>query len=206
MDTFSSYRLVSGQGTAMNMIRTIPTLLLAACIAGCSTVHIDWDTANALNTIEGYEEFLQKHPDSEFTEEALQRVEPMRYQKAMDEGTTKGLTLYLLRYPNGRYASVVRSRIKDLRCQDPALRKKDYPSWLRIGSASDRLHRSSWYLDRSYVGKDPANIGRGFRASYDDPAFPLDLAWDKDHLVYFGGRGVIVGPDGTAVLVGYDCR
>jgi len=33
----------------------------------------------------------------------------------------------------------------------------------------------------------------------------MDLAWEPGHLVYFSGRGVIVGPDGTAVLVGYNC-
>jgi hypothetical protein len=26
------------------------------------------------------------------------------------------------------------------------------------------------------------------------------------YLVYYGGRGIIVGTDGTNVLVGYDCK
>lgn len=184
----------------------IAAAVLAALLHGCSTVRLDWDTANAINTVEAYEEFLLKHPDSEFTAEAMKRVEPMRYQRALDEGSVKGLAQYLVHYPNGRYAAAIRARIKELRCSDPDLRKKNYPSWLAVRQTTDPLHRSSWYLDRSYVGRDPQNIGRGFKATCDDPEYPLDLAWDKDILAYFGGKGVIVGPDGVPVLVGYDCR
>ncbi|HOJ14921.1 MAG TPA: hypothetical protein PLS81_02770 [Deltaproteobacteria bacterium] len=189
--------------------RLLPALaaaLFAVLATGCSTVNIDWDMANSINTIEAYEEFLAKHPDSVYTDEALRRVEPMRFKKAMEDGSPRALTAYLVRYPDGRHVAAVRARLKELRCADTGLKKKDYPSWLRVAPAKDELHKSSWYLDKSYFGINPASIGRGFRASCDDPQAPLDLAWDKDRLVYFGGKGVIVGPDGTAVLVGYDCR
>jgi hypothetical protein len=187
--------------------------LLAALIAGlvsiafgCTTVNIDWEMANSIDTVDAYEEFLQKHPDSPYTEEAMKRVEPMRLKRAFEDGTTRALTAYLVRYPDSTHVHAVRARLKELRCSDTSLKKKAYPSWLRVAPPDDPLHRSSWYLDRSYLGIQPGSIGRGFKATCDDPLFPFDLAWDKDRLVYFGGRGVIVGPDGTPVLLGYDCR
>ncbi|MCU0577594.1 MAG: hypothetical protein MUD15_12355 [Desulfobacterota bacterium] len=175
-------------------------------IAGCSTVHIDWDMATAINTMESYDEFLKKHPDTEFTQQALAKVEPMRFQKAVEEGSAKGFSAYLARYPQGSYAREIRSRLKTLRCSDKTLLRNDPPPWMKKGNTSDPLHRTSWYLDKSYMGVAPSEIGRGYKATCDDPDYPMDLAWEPGHLVYFGGRGVIVGPDGTPVLVGYDCR
>lgn len=181
-------------------------LVIVSGILGCSTVHIDWDMATSINTIEAYDEFLRKHPDSEFTEQALEKVEPMRFQKALEEGTVRGLSVYLARYERGRYEKQARSRLRSLRCADQSLMRDGMPAWLVKGDPSDPIHRTSWYLDRSYIGVQPSDIGRGYKAACDDPDYPLDLAWESGHLVYFGGRGVIVGPDGTAVLVGYDCR
>ncbi|HPR54541.1 MAG TPA: hypothetical protein PLV84_05375 [Deltaproteobacteria bacterium] len=175
-------------------------------ISGCSTVHIDWDMATSINTIEAYDEFLRKHPDSEFTAQALKKVEPMRYQKALDLGTSTGFSTYLLKYPKGVYAKKVRSKLRSIRCADPDLAREEVPSWLKMGDAADPLHRTSWYLDKSYIGVAPSDIGRGYKAACDDPDYPLDLAWEPGVIVYFSGRGVIVGPDGTTVLVGYECK
>jgi hypothetical protein len=35
--------------------------------------------------------------------------------------------------------------------------------------------------------------------------YPLELEWGAGHLIYYSGKGVIVGPDGISVLVGYSC-
>jgi len=193
------------EGVVMKTICLSMLFVLSLGLSGCSTVHIDWDMATGINTIEAYDEFLMKHPDSEFTEQALAKVEPMRFQKALEEGTVRGFSVYLARYDNGVYEKEARAKLKTLRCSDPKLLKKDLPSWLKKGDPSDPLHRTSWYLDRSYIGVPPSDIGRGYKATCDDPDYPMDLAWEPGHLVYFSGRGVIVGPDGTAVLVGYNC-
>lgn len=190
-------------------MKTIYILIISVfvlCVSGCSTVHIDWDMATGINTIEAYDEFLKKHPDSEFTQQALAKVEPMRFQKALEDGSVRGFSVYLARYEHGVYEREARSKLKSLRCSDPSLLKQDMPDWLKKGDPSDPIHRTSWYLDKSYVGIQPSDIGRGYKATCDDPDYPLDLAWEPGHLVYFSGRGVIIGPDGRAVLVGYDCR
>ncbi len=175
-------------------------------LAGCSTVNMDWEKALSINTLEAYDEFLRKYPDSEYTQQALQKVEPMRFQKAKEDGTTRGYSLYLMRYPDGSSARKARAQLKALRCADRTLVKEGSPAWLRRGDDSHPLRRTSFYLDNSYIGVEPSDIGRGYKACCDDPDFPLDLMWEQDHLVYFGGKGVIVGPDGTQMLMGYDCR
>lgn len=181
-------------------------IVLALAVSGCSTVQIDWDMATAINTIESYDEFLRKHPESEYARQAIEKVEPMRFQRVLEEGTVRSFTLYLVKYPRGGHAREVRARLKETRCGDQVLARTDFPAWVHRGTPSDALHRTSWYLDRSYFGIPPSDIGRGYKATCDDPDYPMDLAWGPGHLIYYGGRGVIVGPDGTAVLVGYDCR
>ena len=44
-------------------------------LVGCATPKKDWEKAQRLNTIEAYEEFLQKHPDSEFAYKAKRKIE-----------------------------------------------------------------------------------------------------------------------------------
>ena len=55
-------------------VKTFLILLFALLLTGCATTKGDWEKANRLNTAEAYEEFLRKHPESEFTEEAKKRI------------------------------------------------------------------------------------------------------------------------------------
>jgi hypothetical protein len=181
----------------------IPALVLG--LAGCSTTRIDWEMATSINTSQAYQDFLKKHPDSEFSEQAQAKLEPLVYQKTVDENTAKGFSSYLVKCAQGAHVNDVRERLKNVRCQDPDI-TKEFPSWLKKGQLSAPERRASWLLDKSFIGVSPSNIGRGFKATGDDPLYPLELGWGAGHLIYYEGRGVIVGPDGTKVLVGYDCK
>jgi hypothetical protein len=67
--------------------------------------------ARGVNTIKAYQEFLKKHPDSEFSEEAKAKLEPLAYQKAVDTDTLQGYAAYLIQYPQGAHKDESRARI-----------------------------------------------------------------------------------------------
>jgi hypothetical protein len=174
-------------------------------LIGCSTTKIDWEIANRVNTAKAYQEFLHKHPDSEFSKQAQAQLEPLIYQKAVDDNTAKGYSAYLMKLPQGTHVKEVKMKLQEVRCQDPEI-IKEFPAWLRKGKAHEPERHSSWLLDKSFVGVPPSEIGRGYKATADDPDYLLELGWGAGHLIYYEGKGVIAGPDGTQVLVGYGCK
>lgn len=189
----------------MAMPRWILVLLLVFGLMGCCTTKIDWEMARGINTFESYQEFLKKHPDTEFSEEAHAKLEPLAYQKAIDTDTAAGYSAYLMKYPQGGHSDEVRDTLNEIRCQDPGL-VKNFPSWLKKGKRSDPEVRPRWFLGESYIGAHPSSIGKGYKAAGDDPSFPIEIELGPGYLVYYGGRGIIVGADGTNVLVGYGCK
>ena len=172
---------------------------------GCTTTNVDWEEAHNINTSKSYQIFLQKHPDSEYSEQARVKLESLFYENAKEAGSISGYSSYLVKSPKGSHAGIVRARIKEIRCQDPTL-MKTFPAWLKKGMPNDPQRSASWYLADSYIGITPGDIGRGYKATGDDPDLPLELEWGAGYLIYFGGKGVIIGPDGKGVLLGYDCK
>jgi hypothetical protein len=189
----------------MSYLRWLLMPALISLLFGCSTTKMDWEMARRINTTKAYQEFLAKHPDSEYTQQAQLKLEPMIYQQALDEGTAAIYSSYLMKLPQGEHVKEIRQKLREVRCQDPNITKL-FPEWLKQGKPNDPERRASWLLDNSFIGVTPSNIGRGFKASGDDPEYPLELGWGAGHLIYYSGHGIIVGPDGTRVAVGYTCR
>ncbi len=119
--------------------------------------------------------------------------------------------MFLKKFRYKAHAEEARTRLRTLRCRDGALTRQ-FPPWLKDGRThrikeSSELIRSYIYSNK-YVGIDPAPVAGGYKVAVDDPATPIKLlrVSDADYAVYLGGKGVIVGADGTAVLVGYECE
>ncbi len=185
-------------------LKWILCIALVVAFAGCSTTNIDWEEACTIDTAKAYQAYLQKHPDSPYAEQAQIKLEKYYYENARDAGTVMGYSSYLVKRPHGTHTREIRSKIKEMRCQDKSL-VKAFPSWLKKRQYSDPKRRGSWFLDHTYIGISPSDIGRGYKAAGDDPDYPLELEWGAGHLIYYSGKGVIVGPDGISVLVGYSC-
>ena len=65
-------------------------LLAVVTATGCASPASDWAAAGATNSIAAYETFVKKHPESEFTAEAQQRLQGLRWQRAQTLGTIDG--------------------------------------------------------------------------------------------------------------------
>jgi len=81
---------------------------------GCATTKSDWEKAQRLNTIEAYQEFLRKYPNSEFTSDAKKKMEILEWEKAKQDDTIKAYQEFLRKYPNSEFTSDAKKKIEIL--------------------------------------------------------------------------------------------
>ncbi|HZO23997.1 MAG TPA: SPOR domain-containing protein [Steroidobacteraceae bacterium] len=91
-------------------------VVLALLIAGCSREQQDWRAAEAADTIEAYDQFVQRHPESELVTEARTRVaqlgEERDWREAGAVDTADAYRQFLTQHPNGKWAQEARVRIE----------------------------------------------------------------------------------------------
>jgi cell division septation protein DedD len=88
-----------------------------AVLGACSREQQDWRSAEAADTVEGYGQFLQRHPDSELATEARTRVaqlsEDLEWQRAGSADNPDAYKQFLAQHPNGKWAQEARIRIEN---------------------------------------------------------------------------------------------
>jgi hypothetical protein len=107
----------------MSMMLTFRAVSLAALmvsvalLGACSREQQDWRSAEASDTVQGYGEFLQRHPESELATEARTRVaqlsEDREWQGAGTTDTADAYKQFLAQHPNGKWAQEARIRIEN---------------------------------------------------------------------------------------------
>jgi cell division septation protein DedD len=92
-------------------------LVSVAALGACSREQQDWRSAEASDTVEGYGEFLQRHPESELATEARTRVaqlsEDREWQQAGSADTADAYKQFLAQHPNGKWAQEARIRMEN---------------------------------------------------------------------------------------------
>ena len=90
---------------------------LLLLVAGCSREQQDWRSAEAADTIEGYGQFIQRHPESELATQARTRVaqlgEDRDWQHAGSADTVDAYRDFIAQHPNGKWAEEARIRIQN---------------------------------------------------------------------------------------------
>ncbi|HEY6484130.1 MAG TPA: SPOR domain-containing protein [Steroidobacteraceae bacterium] len=85
-------------------------------VAGCSREQQDWRSAEAADTVEGYGQFIERHPDSELASQARLRVtqlaEERDWQRASSIDTTEGYRQFMVQHPTAKMAQEARVRIE----------------------------------------------------------------------------------------------
>jgi hypothetical protein len=92
-------------------------IVSVALLSACSREQQDWRSAEASDTVEGYGEFLHRHPDSELATEARTRVaqlaEDREWQGAGAADTADAYRQFLAQHPNGKWAQEARIRVEN---------------------------------------------------------------------------------------------
>jgi len=86
-------------------------------MAACSREQQDWRSAEATDSVEGYGQFLNRHPDSELATQARTRVvqlaEERDWKQASTTDTADAYRDFLGQHPNGKWAQEARIRIQN---------------------------------------------------------------------------------------------
>ena len=98
---------------------TATSLIVTALLAGCDTREKDWEAAQQADSIAAYEEFLEQHPDGEYTDAARERIGGIREQNAWDSArdadSVEAYQAFLDEYPDSEHAAQADGRIDDLK-------------------------------------------------------------------------------------------
>ena len=91
-------------------MRKLPFLLLCVItilISSCSNPEKDFQSAKEKNTIAAFQEFINKHPKSEFTATAKENVHFLAFEEAKQSGSMQKWQEYLKSYPQSTYCDSV---------------------------------------------------------------------------------------------------
>jgi hypothetical protein len=101
------------------------TLVVVVLLGGCSREKIDWKSAEAADTVEGYDRFVQRHPDSELATQARARVEQLNedrdWKRASTTDTVDAYRQFLAQHESGKWAGEARIRIENFALDGTAL-------------------------------------------------------------------------------------
>jgi cell division septation protein DedD len=86
-------------------------------LSGCSREKIDWKSAEAADTVAGYDHFIERHPDSALVTQARARVaqlnEDRDWKRATAADTADAYRQFLTQHENGKWAEEARIRIEN---------------------------------------------------------------------------------------------
>ena len=98
-------------------VKMLLIIFLTVIIAGCTSMLSRYDNVKEIDTIEAYEEFIQKYPDSEFTIEASKRIEELEFDKAKSKNTIETYNKFIEKYPDSKFV---------LEAKDNVIAMKDF--------------------------------------------------------------------------------
>lgn len=147
-------------------------LVCAMTLAGCSRVADDWRAAQTADSTEAFQEFMQQHPDSEYTVQAQERIKQLAeerdWQQASTLDTRDAYEQFVAQHADGKWAQEARVRIENFQlaagtavveplvapAAQPAVRSGYYA---QLGAFSTRANaETEWQRLRQ---KFPAQLG-----------------------------------------------
>ena len=95
------------------ILQGIKMFVICLVVVGCWQNQREWEKASKRNTVDSYREFIQKHPRSEFSQQALTELEKLSrfddWNQAQKESTIFAYEDFLTKHPNAEFAMQARS-------------------------------------------------------------------------------------------------
>ena len=103
-----------------------------------------------------FQEFLQAYPDGALRQDALQRVDDLKWDAARQAGTAVALNQYLREYPGGRNSAQARTLLEQVQAPPPALQPEQPPEAppAAIANEEDAIRQTLRQLTQAYQQKD----------------------------------------------------
>ena len=132
-------------------------LFTMTVLSGCANVQRDWEYASRKDSIKAYEAFIKDHPESEYNNQAQEKIQKILFEGAESEYHRKKNTISLEKFikffPSSKYSEKARNIIIEEAEYSKAKKEdskplfeaylKDYPS----GEYSDEARKSIRKID-----------------------------------------------------------
>jgi cell division septation protein DedD len=97
--------------------RTFAIVIGVALLVACSRERQDWQSAQMADTVEAYDDFVAKHPDSASATQARERLQQLAeerdWQLAATTDTLAAYQMFATQYPGSRWTAEARIRIEN---------------------------------------------------------------------------------------------
>ncbi len=136
---------------------TIIMFVLLLTLA-CSTVQKDYENARQVDTITAYQDFLGKHPQSEYTNSAMTRIEEKNFEMAESENTVAAYQRFLdasdselfKNYANQRILKIYTDAFESAKASDTVEAYEqyvnDYPQSMFLKDSLNRIDALMWNM------------------------------------------------------------
>jgi len=94
------------------MITVIGFMIL---FSACATMKGNFEKARRTDNIRAYQEFLAKHPESEFSQQVKLRIEELEWGKAKKKNSIEAYEKYISKYPEGEFTAQARDKVNKLK-------------------------------------------------------------------------------------------
>jgi len=102
---------------AATLMGVLALATLVGSLAGCSREKIDWQSAESADTVEGYDHFIERHPEGELAAQARARVaqlnEDRDWKRATAADTADAYRQFLAQHESGKWAEEARIRVEN---------------------------------------------------------------------------------------------
>ena len=78
-------------------------LLISFCYACARSDRIQYESAQSIDSVEGYQQFLRKNPDSRFADDVQKQLYKAAYVKTVETNTAEAFDEYIRKYPESPY-------------------------------------------------------------------------------------------------------
>ena len=113
----AAFLLFRGDDVVTKTMHVATLMLAVAMLVGCSREKIDWKSAEAADTVEAYDHFLERHPDGDLSTQARARVaqlnEERDWKRASAADTADAYRQFLTQHENGKWAGEARIRVEN---------------------------------------------------------------------------------------------
>jgi outer membrane protein assembly factor BamD (BamD/ComL family) len=104
----------------------ILVFIFAMMMLSCSSIKRHWNDVKKVDSVAGYELFLEIYPNTKYSKKAQQRLEELFWNKTQQENTIAAYDEFLKRFPNSIHLSIAQKNLEELwweraqRLQTPA--------------------------------------------------------------------------------------
>lgn len=111
-------------------------------LASCASPEKDWNLAARDDSQNAYLEFLAKHPDSEFAEQARRRIDELKvinaWERAKFKDTILAYDAFIDKYGDSEFVLDARNRVREIRRDE---------HWDRIYDSGDRVALEAFIIE-----------------------------------------------------------